>query len=193
MGADRVRAILLRCAVCIAGGTAAAAASPQTLQLAPAATELTLRAYALGMMPMDGAFARFRGRIDFDPATPGRCRVDLVAESASLSFAEPGVREEVLSPSFLDAAAFPTLIYRGTCAVGGLQGDLALHGETHPLTLALRGDGGRLVATGTLDRTDWGINGRPLMVGASVRIQVSVMLSEAARAFLPGLLAGPPP
>lgn len=194
MNADRLRATLGAAALLAATVpwlAAPAHAVTQSLALSPAGAVVMLRAYALGLMPIDGSFARFQGRIDFDPAQPSRCKVELVAETASLQFTDASMRAEVLSPSFLDAAAYPTLAYRGECAPRALQGQLTLHGQTHPFTLALTGDAAHLVATGTIDRTAWGITGRRFTVGASVRIQMSVSLPEATRGVLPGLLTGP--
>ncbi len=195
MSRDRLRAIcaLLSLASLVAVGTAlwrppVARAAPQSLALTPAGSAVTLRAYALGLMPIDGSFTQFRGRIDYDPTQPAQCKVELVAAAGSLLFSDPSMREEVLSPTFLDAAAFPSLIYRGECARSALQGDLALHGQTHPFTLALAGDRTHLTATGTINRTAWGVDGRALTVGSSIRIQVSVTLPEATRGTLPGLL-----
>ncbi len=163
-------------------------AAAQRLALAPGSTEVTLRAYALGVVPVDGAFSRFHGALDYDPAQPDRCGVELVIEAASLSFSDPATRDEVLSPAFLDAAAFPTLVFRGVCAPRALRGQLMLRGQTHPFELALTGDAGHLVATGTLDRTEWGMTQRGFTVGSSVRIQVTVSLPNEGRSVLPGLL-----
>ncbi len=134
----------------------------------------------MGMVPLEGTFYRFRGAIAFDPRDTGRCTADLTAETASLAFGSDTVQEEVLSATFLDAAAFPILAYRGACAGGAIRGALTLHGETHPLTLALKTDGGRLVASGTLDRTLWGITGRRFTVSSSVDIEVSAPLPARA-------------
>ncbi len=195
MSADRLRATIGASALLAATvplPAAPAHAAPQSLALTPAGAVVTLRAYALGLMPIDGSFTQFRGRIDYDAAQQSRCKVELVADTASLQFSDASMRAEVLSPSFLDAAAYPTLAYRGECTARALQGQLTLHGQTHPFTLALTGDAAHLVATGTIDRTAWGITGRSFTVGSSVRIQMSVSLPEVARGVLPALLTGPP-
>jgi polyisoprenoid-binding protein YceI len=171
--------------------TAPARAAPQSLALAPAGAAITLRAYALGMMPIDGSVTRFQGRIDYDPAQPLRCKVEFRAESGSLAFDDASMRQEVLSPSFLDAAAFPSLDFVGACVPQAMQGQLAMHGQTHPITLKLAGEGDRLVATGTINRTAWGVTGRSFTVGPTIRIRMSVALPPATRPVLPGLLTGP--
>ncbi len=147
---------------------------------------MTLQAYALGMVPVEGIFYRFRGTLSFDPRDAQGCAVDLVAETASLTFADATVQASVLSPELLDAGAFPTLRYRGTCAGPAVRGELTLHGATHPLTLALKADGARIVASGTLDRTAWRITGRSFTVGRSVDIEVTAPLPAQYRGrFMP--------
>lgn len=148
-------------------------AAPRILSLAPPGTEVTLRAYALGMMPVDGNFTRFRGAVSLDGDHPDRCAVELTIDAASLFMSQQSIRDEVVSPTFLDAAAFPTLVYRGGCATGAVRGMLTMHGQTHPLELDLERNRTGLVATGVIHRFDWGMTERPIMVGATVRIRVS--------------------
>lgn len=148
-------------------------AAPRTVGLSPPGAEVALRAYALGMMPVDGNFTRFRGAASFDAKDADRCTVELTVEAASLFMPQPSIRDDVVSPSFLDAAAFPTLVYRGSCAAGVVRGMLTMHGQTHPLELSLERNRIGLVATGVIHRFDWGMTERPIMVGSTVRIRVS--------------------
>lgn len=148
-------------------------ARPQSLDLAPPRAEISLTAYGFGMFAMEGKFTRFRGALVSPSNDPDHCKVDLTVDAASLFMPEQAVRDEVLSPTFLDATAFPTLAYRGDCAPGSISGLLTMHGQTHPLELSLKRDPDRLIATGQIRRADWGMTERPLMVGPTVRIRVS--------------------
>ncbi len=163
----------------------AATAGAKRLDLAPPSTEVAFRAYALGILPTDGRFARFGGTVDFDPGAPGRCAITLTVQAASLQMADQAVRDDVVSPSLLDAGTFPTMSYRGGCAAGAVQGELTLHGQTHPLALTLARDGGRLVATGMIRRADWGITGHPVLAGPTIRIRVSIPMPEGIDALMP--------
>ncbi len=147
--------------------------APRTMSLSPPNAEVGLRAYALGMMPVDGNFTRFHGTLGFDADDMDRCQVELTIEAASLFMPQQSIRDDVVSPSFLDAAAFPTLVYRGSCAAGVVRGMLTMHGQTHPLELSLERNRIGLVATGVIHRFDWGMTERPIMVGSTVRIRVS--------------------
>jgi polyisoprenoid-binding protein YceI len=168
---SRASSVVLLAALLI--GAAPAPAAPRTIALAPPSTEVALRAYALGMMPVDGSFNRFRGTMTFDGSDPSRCTVELTIEAASLSMPQQSIRDDVVSPAFLDAAAFPTLVYRGGCAADAIRGTLTMHGQTHPLELDLERNRTGLVATGVIHRFEWGMTGRPIMVGSTVRIRVS--------------------
>jgi polyisoprenoid-binding protein YceI len=154
-------------------GGAPALTAPRTMSLAPPGAAVTLRAYALGMMAVDGNFTRFRGAVSFDGNDPDRCTVELTIEAASLFMSQQSIRDDIVSPSFLDAAAFPILMYRGGCATGAVRGMLTMHGQTHPLELDLERNRTGLVATGVIHRFDWGMTERPIMVGSTVRIRVS--------------------
>jgi polyisoprenoid-binding protein YceI len=118
--------------------------------------------------------------------------VDLTIEAASLDMDDQAVRDDALSPAFLDAAAFPSLAYHGSCAAGSVEGLLTLHGVTRPLGLALAREADRVVAPGTIHRAAWGIAGRPVLAGPNVVIRISLPLPEAARTALAHVLAAAP-
>lgn len=167
----------------LAGALAAASAAPawaqaRSLPLDPANAEIGFRAYAFGIVPMDGAFSRFSGVLMIDPAAPAVCRVDVRVEVVSLHMPDPAIRDDVLSASLLDAADFPTLAFSGACRGDVIDGALTLHGVTRPLSLAIVNDPPRYVAQAALRRRDWGIAGRPLMAGATVRIRVSTTIAR---------------
>lgn len=158
---------------------AAAVAEPRTLPLDPAHAEVGFRAYALGLVPIDGSFSRFSGQLTFDPASPAHCAVEVRVEVASLQIGNAAMQADVLSPNLLDAAAFPTLTYSGACRGDVIEGTLTMHGTARPLSLAIETKGGRYSAEAAMRRRDWGIVGRPLLAGATVRIRVSAPISVA--------------
>jgi polyisoprenoid-binding protein YceI len=171
---ERVAAVMLLLLLLLAG---AARAEPRSLPLDPAHAQIEFRTYAFGVMPINGSFTRFSGVLTIDPLAPQTCRVDIRVEVASLRMLYPAVGEDVLSRNLLDAAAFPTLAYSGACAGAGIEGALTLHGTTKPLHLAIVSEPPYYRAEATLRRRDWGITGRPLLAGATVRIRVSTTIS----------------
>jgi polyisoprenoid-binding protein YceI len=163
--------------LCVLLLTVAANAAPRSLPLDPEHAEVAFRAYALGVMPIDGRFTRFRGELIVDPAEPGRCRVALTVEVASLQMQDEAMRDDTLSSNLLDAAAFPSFAYSGECSANGIAGSLTLHGVTHRLSLRVTHERESFIAQAMLRRADWGITGRPLLAGATVRIRVSTVIS----------------
>jgi len=156
----------------------AAPAAPQTLPLDPSRAEVQFRAYAFGLLPIDGVFSRFSGTLTVDPQVPAACHVEISVAVASLTMSNEAIRRDVLSAAMLDAARFPTLDYNGACQEHVITGTLTLHGATHPLQLAISNVQGRYSAEAALRRADWGILGRPLIAGQTVRIRVSTTISR---------------
>ncbi len=153
-----------------------ALAAPRHWPLDPSHAAVGFRAYVLDMWPVDGVFTQFHGVLVFDASAPERCEVDVTVDVASLALSNPALRDEVLSPGLLDAAAYPTLRYSGACDGEGIAGQLNMHGVTRPLLLAILRDGAGITAQAPLRRADWGVAGRPLLAGPTIRIRVSTTL-----------------
>jgi polyisoprenoid-binding protein YceI len=164
---------------------AGAAAAPRQVSLAPPDTAVAIRAYGMGLLPLDGTFARFRGSLTFDPADHSNCRVDLTIDVASLTMTNAAMRETMIGPDFMDAARFPTLTYSGTCQPQGISGMLALHGMTRPFQLSLAWSQDQVVAEGQLVRADWGMTAMPIVAGRTVRIRVAVPLAQPSLPVAP--------
>jgi polyisoprenoid-binding protein YceI len=165
----------LYCVLLACLSTVADAAS-RRVPLAPPDTEVAFRAYGLGLLPLDGRFARFQGWLTYDPEDRSACQVDLTVDVASLGMSDASVRETVVGPEFMDAPHFPTLAYAGSCQPAGIGGMLGLHGVTRPLHLSLTWSPDRVMAEGQLQRADWGMTAMPFVAGRTVRIQVAVPL-----------------
>jgi polyisoprenoid-binding protein YceI len=140
--------------------------------LLPATAQVQIRAFGLGIFPLEGNFARFRGWIRYDPGHPAACQVILQVDVTSLTMRSQMVRATILGPEFMNVSAYPDLTFSGVCDSGGIAGRLTLHGETHPLTLALDRRRDALVATGRFRRGDWGMTARSLTAGSIIRIRV---------------------
>jgi polyisoprenoid-binding protein YceI len=166
-----MRRALTRAALLVAL-PAASLAQPSDQPIAPPAAELTISLSALGLLPLDARFTRFTGILHLDPADPAACTVSLTAEVASLEMSSQSVRDDMLSPDLLDAARFPTLTYRGTCQNDAIDGVLTLHGVSRPLRLPLRRGPAGWDISGAFRRDEWGITGRPLLAGMTVRLHL---------------------
>jgi polyisoprenoid-binding protein YceI len=150
-------------------------AAPQRVEISPASSEVAFRAYKLGLLPIDGKFTRFEGRLNFDSGDKS-CQVELRVEVASLHIEEPAVLSVVIGPDFMDAASFPWLRFAGRCSGRNIGGMLTMHGVSNDCLLPLDWRPNELVAEGHIVRADWGISAMPLLAGKTVRIRVAVPL-----------------
>jgi polyisoprenoid-binding protein YceI len=163
-------------ALCVLATVASAWGEPRQLRFGPPSSEVDFRAYKLGLLPADGAFASFSGQLSYDPEDHARCEVELHVNAASVTSDDPTTRAMVPGPDFLDVARFPSLAYTGTCNASGLDGTLDMHGVTHPFALTVTWTHDGVVAEGRLVRADWGMTALPALGGRTIRIRVSIPL-----------------
>lgn len=153
-----------------------AVAASQAYRLTPESGEVAFRAYGMGLLPIDGAFTRFRGTLTLDSASPAACAISLKADAASLRMPQPGMTADALGPDLLDVTRFPDFAFDGRCDGTTLRGTLLLHGVSRPLALQVAVQDGRWMATGTMQRAEWGMGARPLLAGPTVRLRVTAVL-----------------
>jgi polyisoprenoid-binding protein YceI len=147
---------------------------PEQISLRPPQSAVELRTYGFGVIPFDGRFTRFDGLMRYDPSNTGLCEVMLQIEAASLAMGNEPIRDLILGPDMMEAARFPQIAFRGSCQGEAMIGELAMHGETHPLTLDYVRSAGTVIATGRLRREDWGVMGGQLIGGSIIRIRVTL-------------------
>ena len=164
------------CALAVALLAGSAAAAPVRFVLEPRTVTLGFTAYALGMVRIEGRFARFQGVLALDDQDSAACSVSLVAEAASLTMPSESMSSSAKGPALLDVAAFPSVRIDGACAGGALPAVMVLHGVTRPLTLAVTRSAGQWVAQATIDRNDWGMGALPFLAGPQVTISITAGL-----------------
>jgi polyisoprenoid-binding protein YceI len=163
----------------------------------PAASEVLIRVGKAGLFKFAGhthevAAPIAEGRIEADAADLSRSSVTLTFQATALRVTGKGdppedvpkVQEAMIGPKVLDAARFPQVVFTSRKVTGKavgaavyelqVEGDLALHGVTKPLTLPVRIDkaaDGTLTATvrATLKQTDHGIT--PVSVAGVVNVR----------------------
>jgi polyisoprenoid-binding protein YceI len=114
----------------------------------------------------------------------GSHRVKFVIESAHMKVLDPQlsaekrevVQERMLGPDVLDVARFPRITFGSTGVEQTgpdrmvVHGQLSLHGITHPVNVAVKGENGRYIGTTTLKQRDFGIT--PISIaGGSVKVK----------------------
>ncbi len=167
-------------------------AAPHTAPAAPVKTSAPAGAYALdpthadlsfklnhlGFSNYTARFTKFDAKLAFDPANPARMSVDAKVDPTSLTLPAPpvGFTEALLGPHWLDAGQFPEISFRSTAVeltgadTARIRGDLTLHGQTKPIMLEARFNGGYagnsfeprgrigFSAHGVFKRSDFGIS-----------------------------------
>jgi polyisoprenoid-binding protein YceI len=151
-------------------------ARAEQLAVRPPGSRVEIRAYGLGMIPLDGKFSRFQGWMRYDQGNPKACQVVLEIDAASLEMSQETIREAITGPEFMDVARFPILAFHGACEGDAITGILLLHGESHPFSLDREPtrSSGSFVVGGRLRRADWGMTARRFTAGSTIRIRVEI-------------------
>jgi len=145
----------------------------------------------LGFSISTGRFLDFDGSYTFNPDAPETSAVDVTIKTDSLAMQDDRWDAHLKNADFFNVEKFPTMHFKSTEIVktgektGTLKGDLTLLGITKPVELAVTLVGAgkhpmapRLVsgfsATGTLKRSDFGMNYGLPNVGDEVEIRIEV-------------------
>jgi polyisoprenoid-binding protein YceI len=119
----------------------AALAAPVTYELDPAHTYPSFETDHFGGMSVwRGKFTKSSGTVVID-REKGTGTVEVSIDPASIDTGYPKLDTHVKSPDMFDVAKYPTATYKGTLAgfkngvPTKVEGELTLHGVTHPLEL----------------------------------------------------------
>jgi polyisoprenoid-binding protein YceI len=135
-------------------------------------------------MPRKGGFAKFSGKAEVDAAKKALTSLDVDIETASLWTEFDMLTNHLKSPDFFEIRRFPTAHFESTKIEAGsggtsqVSGKLTLHGVTKeikfPATVEVNGQGLKLKAEFTLDRSEFGMNYDPKKVENKVSLTVVV-------------------
>jgi polyisoprenoid-binding protein YceI len=138
---------------------------------------LSVRVYKTGLFSAFAHDHEIRAPIQSGSFDEQRRSVEFKVNSRELKVLDPGVsggdRSEVqrtmLGPKVLDSERFPEISFHSTSieATGqhswNVQGDLTLHGQTHPVKVEVKGENGDYHGSAWLRQTDFGIT--PVSIG----------------------------
>lgn len=198
----RLRPAAMLCALLLAAP--AAAREVETYAIDPDHTRVVVAVDHAGFSRALGAVSGARGTIVIATEPTGidwgASRVEVEVPLAGLDFGAEAITRAVLGRGFLDAGRHPQarFVGTGTEATADNQarvcGELTLRGVTRPLCLDVRLNALKrhplppfrrtagFSATATLDRTGYGIDAWPTVVGHTVemRIEVEATLDRSA-------------
>ena len=137
-----------------------------------------------------GLFTAFDAKLDFDPKAPAKSSLEVTVDLNGIDTTNPKLDAHLKSPDFFDVARFPTATFKTTRievtgkTTGKITGDLTLHGVTRPVVLDASFNGGGINpmskayvvgvnATGTVQRSQFGITTFVPMVGDDVGLTIS--------------------
>jgi polyisoprenoid-binding protein YceI len=191
-----VPAALLACASCTAVKVVTHSTSADPIDapaglyhLDPHHCSLTFDVDHLGYSRFVMRFDKMTADLDFHPDDPARSHVAAHIDSASLDTNVADLDELVRGPDLLDAGRFPDIAFvsktlRATGKnTGEMEGDLTIHGETRPVTLAVTFNGGApnpltgkhtlgFSASGHFSRSAFGLGRWYPAVGREIQLRI---------------------
>jgi polyisoprenoid-binding protein YceI len=175
-----MKQILLLGALALGVFTHNAKAAPMVLPLTAGNMLAQTHSHAI-IMNITGTYRQLSGTLNFD-ADAKTCSIDVTFVVRSLTSPNAIIRSQTMSKSFLDPDDYPETHFTGTCQGDNLVGNLTLHGQTHPFTMAVTYErtNGALTAIhteGTLNRYDWGVTGMSMTVGQNIRVTNDISLN----------------
>ena len=144
----------------------------------------------MGLSYIQGRFNDFSGQFSIDTSDPSKSSFSLAVKAESVDTNNSKRDDHLRAPDFFNVKQFPTITFTSTAVKaieGGYQvtGDLSMHGETRPVTFALKGGKTaefppKVVRTGfttsqiVLKRTDFGVGKPGPGLGDEVYISISL-------------------
>ena len=184
----RLTYVCLLSAVAGAGPALGAQSVVWTVDPVHSTAQFTARHF--GIVPVIGTIPIRSASVTLNPGA--QIPVAVVAElDASKIDTHNDMRDgDLRSPHYFDVASTPDIRFASTKVVGSdpkqftINGNLTMHGQTHPVTLNAQvvasgtSPRGRSIiayaATTTVDRTQWGMTYGPAVVGNSVDLSINV-------------------
>ena len=171
------------------------AAAQDKWQLDPAHCSAQFSVRHLGISTVRGAFTKLTGAVQYDPAAPGKSSLEATIEATSVDTRVEMRDNDLRSPNFLDVQKYPTITFQSkkveAAGAGKLKvtGDLTVHGVTKEVALdvdgptpAMKDPWGNLrmgaSATTKINRMDFGVSGRPGVVGDDITITLDIEMTR---------------
>ena len=175
-----------------------AVAQTSAWQLDPAHSSAQFAVRHMGISTVRGTFTKLSGSAQYDPTNAKNDSVEVTIDTASVDTRVEMRDNDLRSDHFFDVQKYPTMTFRSTKVESAgtdklkITGDLTIRGITKPVILAVDGpskpvDDGRghlhmgVSATGSVNRTDFGMTGYQGMVGNDVQLTIDAELVQATK------------
>jgi polyisoprenoid-binding protein YceI len=166
---------------------AASSAPAETLLIDTSRSSAGFELRALWVKRIDGRFTRVEGVIEREPAQ-ARFNVDVRIAAESVTMDKEDHARWARSEDFFDAARHPWIQFRADGVPervlrdgGEIRGDLTLRGATRaigfqiePTTCAHPGRDCEVRASGDVQRSDFGMDARRVVLGDKVRLDFAI-------------------
>lgn len=190
-----MRLTALALAAAIALGGPAATAAPYVLDKSHAHVAFSVD--HLGFSTVHGQFRSFDAEIDFDPGRVEATRVSFTIDAASVDTFWEARDKHLLTKDFFDAEAHPKITFVSTAVrptgpeSAEVTGDLTIRGVTKPIVLQAKLNKfgpspfnpsqqiAGFTVTGTIDRSEYGMNYAAPAVGVEIPIRIDLEMSPA--------------
>lgn len=168
---------------------ASAFAAPAAYELKKDHTDISFKISHAGFTMKHGSFAEMSGTLNFDADHLDASSVDVTVAINSILTNHAKRDHDLQGPNFLDAVQYPTMHFASTKVVQtgtnklDVTGTLTLHGVAKPLTLHAtvnrmgpspfgNAETVGFSATGSLNRSDYGIKSALPVIGDEVTIDI---------------------
>jgi polyisoprenoid-binding protein YceI len=167
-----------------------------TYNIEPAHTRVLFSILHMGFTHYYGDFTGVSGKLSIDPKHVGDASVQVSFPTESISTTNAKLDGELKSGQWLDATAFPTITFiskhvtRTGPSTAKVEGDLTLHGVTHPVVLDVKFNAAGpnpfthkpsmgFDATGHLKRSDFGVKAYVPLISDDIDIIISAAFEKA--------------
>jgi polyisoprenoid-binding protein YceI len=166
-----------------------------TYAIEPSHTQVMFALDHLGFSIFRGFFSNVSGTLKLDPKNLGATRLEVSIPIDSIYTTSKELNDELIGTKFFDVQHWPNATFSSTSVLLGpdgkvlVNGNLTLHGQTHPvqMTVKLHGAGKSLMGEGqslgfdartAINRSEYGIGGGVPLVSDQVQITIAAAFEQ---------------
>jgi polyisoprenoid-binding protein YceI len=166
-----------------------------TYKIEPSHTQVVFALDHLGFSLFRGVLSNASGTLVLDPKNVGASKLNVSIPIDSIYTTSKALDEELIGPKFFDVQHWPDATFASTSVVTGtdnwtlVNGNLTIHGQTHPAQMKVRlhGAGASMMGKGqaigfdarmAINRSEYGIGGGVPLVSDQVQITIGAAFEQ---------------